>query len=211
MRKIGELQAVLPKEREEMKGLAKTLAALLASLAAVFATLGLAGTALAQDYGTVAGTVTDNGISIHVTFNLNNAGRQLAIAKKSVFVQFDNSQAATVVEASLVGPKYVGELKGDSIAFSVTRATGYTGPVTLTVFLGTSPKDPNPVSVGSTTVPAAPNTGSGQNAAAAGATSGNNLPQTGAAILPYLIAVVLLAAVGLTILIVRNNNKANGR
>ena len=178
-----------------MKNFKKTLVALVATIAAVFGMGFGVSAANAVDYGA---EVAVSGKVATVTFSGLTPGAEYR-------VQYDNAVYSNVTLASLVYSNAAKAHQDGTLTATYTFRDGAKAgdqvKATLVDAAG------NVVTTATITVPA---TGAGDNegtsnGSSEGSTEEGGLAKTGAAIAPYAVAVVLLAAAGIALVDVRKN------
>lgn len=172
----------------DMQNLKKTLVALLAAIATVF-TFGV-GTASA-DYGA---DVTVSGSTATVTFHGLTPGNMYR-------VRYDDTNVSSVVLAKYVYSNEAAAHQDGTLTATYTfRDSAKPGDQIAAVLVDANNND---VVTATITVPA---TGTNNGGTTTGGTTSNDtIAKTGAAVAPYGVAVVLLAAAGIALFAVRKS------
>lgn len=199
----------------------KRIMAILATIAAVFGFGFAANTALAAD-ATYAPTIITSGVSYNPTTGVLtvpiDADEAVAHGYTYVYAGYDNAQVSDVQFAANINTvKYVGQTdKGEfKLGLTLTKAMRESGgSVKLQVFLTKDKVDASEVQALEdkyiVTADGADYLTYNLPAVGEGSTTGNAVAKTGAAMMPYAIAVMLLAAAAIALFAVRTTG-ANRR
>lgn len=164
----------------------KKIVAILATIAAVFGFGFAANTAMAYGAtGKVSGNV--------VTFTFTGLDKN-----KSYVVSYDTSAVDNVELTSI---KYAGPKKAHddgTLTATYTLKSGFAGTVVSSIYEADAAGNPIGAALASASVPVA--------ATGEGTAKKNETASTGAAIAPYVVAVVLLAAAGISLVAVRKSS-----
>ena len=174
----------------------KKLVAILATIAAVFGFGFAANSAMAADnnYG-VTGAGTVSGTTATFTFKNLTPG-------KNYVVSYDDTN---VEHVTLAATKYsnVAAHADGTLTATYTIKAGFAGTIGSSVFAVDAAGNPtgSPLATASVTVAA---TGEGS---ASGAASNSTVAQTGAAVLPFAVVVLMLAAAGIALVAARKTTR----
>ena len=176
----------------------KKIVAILATIAAVFGFGFAANSAMAADNYGATGTVSGNVATF--TFTGLTVGQ-------SYVVSYDDT---TVESVKLAAIKYSNPAKArdDGHGNGILTATytfkaGFSGTINSQIFVADANGEPTGNALASASVTVAA-TGDGNTTGAAA--NGSQTASTGAAIAPYVVAVVLLAAAGISLVAVRKSS-----
>ena len=178
----------------------KKIVAILATIAAVFGFGFAANSAMAADKYGATGTVSGNVATF--TFTGLTPGKEYVVS-------YDDT---TVENVTLAATKYSNAAKAHddgTLTATYTFKKGFSGTVSSQIFVADANGEPTGNALASASVTVAA-TGAGDTTGAANGANGANgsaqTASTGAAIAPYAVAVVLLAAAGISLVAVRKSS-----
>ncbi|HAH52914.1 hypothetical protein [Bifidobacterium sp. UBA6881] len=175
----------------------KKLVAILATIAAVFGFGFAANSAMAADnnYG-VTGAGTVSGTTATFTFKNLTPG-------KNYVVSYDDTNVEHVTLAATKYSNVAAAHADGTLTATYTIKAGFAGTISSSVFAVDAAGNPtgSPLATASVTV-AATGEGSASNAA-----SSNTVAQTGAAVLPFAVVVLMLAAAGIALVAARKTTR----